>query len=85
MNRKAILTQHLLRSAALAALCGALSACATIYTDASDANHVTFIQTTNESRADLELKAKAYCLQYGKKAVYKETEGFMITVFNCNP
>lgn len=78
------MTQHLLQSMGLIALCAYLTACATIYTDASDANHVTFIQA-NESRSDLEVKAKAYCLQYGKKAVYKETEGSVITVFNCNP
>jgi putative hemolysin len=62
-----------------------LSACATIYTDASDANKVTFLNSTNESRADLQSKAQAYCMQYGKKAVYRETDGGVVTVFDCRP
>jgi putative hemolysin len=62
-----------------------LSACATIYTDASDANKVTFLNSTNESRADLQSKAQAYCMQYGKKAVYRETDGGVVTIFDCRP
>jgi len=62
-----------------------LSACATIYTDASDANKVTFLNSTNESRADLQSKAQAYCMQYGKKAVYREADGGVVTVFDCRP
>ena len=62
-----------------------LSACATIYTDASDANKVTFLNSTNESRADLQSKAQAYCMQYGKKAVYRETDSGVVTVFDCRP
>jgi putative hemolysin len=62
-----------------------LSACATIYTDASDANKVTFLNSTNESRADLQSKAQAYCSQYGKNAVYRETDGGVVTVFDCRP
>jgi putative hemolysin len=62
-----------------------LSACATIYTDASDANKVTFLNSTNESRADLQSKAQAYCMQYGKKAVYRETDGGLVTIFDCRP
>jgi putative hemolysin len=62
-----------------------LSACATIYTDASDTNKVTFLNTTNESRADLQSKAQAYCMQYGKKAVYRETDSSIVTVFDCRP
>jgi putative hemolysin len=62
-----------------------LAACATIYTDASDANHVTFLNSSNESRADLQAKAQAYCMQYGKKALYRETDGGVITVFDCRP
>jgi putative hemolysin len=62
-----------------------LSACATIYTDASDANKVTFLNSTNESRADLQSKAQAYCMQYGKKAIYRETDGGVVTVFDCRP
>jgi putative hemolysin len=62
-----------------------LSACATIYTDASDANKVTFLNSTNESRADLQSKAQAYCMQYGKKAVYRETDSGVVTIFDCRP
>lgn len=62
-----------------------LSACATIYTDASDSSKVTFLNSTNESRADLQSKAQAYCMQYGKKAIYRETEGGVVTVFDCRP
>jgi putative hemolysin len=62
-----------------------LSACATIYTDASDANKVTFLNSTNESRADLQSKAQAYCMQYGKKALYRETDGGVVTIFDCRP
>jgi putative hemolysin len=62
-----------------------LSACATIYTDASDSNKVTFLNSTNESRADLQNKAQAYCMQYGKKAIYRETDGGVVTVFDCRP
>jgi len=62
-----------------------LSACATVYTDASDANKVTFLNSTNESRADLQSKAQAYCMQYGKKAFYRETDGGVVTVFDCRP
>ena len=62
-----------------------LSACATIYTDASDSNKVTFLNSTNESRAELQSKAQAYCMQYGKKAIYRETDGGVVTVFDCRP
>ena len=62
-----------------------LSACATIYTDASDSNKVTFLNSTNESRADLQSKAQAYCMQYGKKAVYRDADGGVATVFDCRP
>jgi putative hemolysin len=62
-----------------------LSACATIYTDASDSNKVTFLNSTNESRTDLQGKAQAYCMQYGKKAIYRETDGGVVTIFDCRP
>jgi len=62
-----------------------LSACATIYTDASDSNKVTFLNSTNESRADLQSKAQDYCMQYGKKAIYRETDGGVVTIFDCRP
>jgi len=62
-----------------------LSACATIYTDASDASKVTFLNSTNESRADVQNKAQAYCMQYGKKAFYRETDSRVVTIFDCRP
>ena len=72
--------------AALAVMLGCqLVACATIYTDASDANHVTFLNSTNESRADLQTKAQAYCMQYGKKAFFRDADSGLITVFDCKP
>jgi hypothetical protein len=46
---------------------------------------VTFLNSTNESRADLQSKAQAYCMQYGKKAIYRETDGGVVTVFDCRP
>jgi len=59
-----------------------LSACATIYTDASDANKVTFLNSTNESRADLQSKAQAYCMQYGKKQVIERLAAVWLTSLN---
>jgi hypothetical protein len=38
-----------------------LSACAAVYTDASDSNHVTFLNSDGESIASLTSKANAYC------------------------
>jgi putative hemolysin len=77
--------RHTIKSALAALLCFQLAACATIYTDASDANHVTFLNSTNESRADLQTKAQAYCMQYGKKAFFRDTDSGLITVFDCKP
>jgi TRAP-type uncharacterized transport system substrate-binding protein len=62
-----------------------ISACAAVYTDASDANHVTFLNSSGESIEQLTEKANAYCAQYGKVATYKSGEGSLVTVFNCNP
>ena len=62
-----------------------LTACTTIYTDASDANQVTFLNASGESMAQLTKKANMYCAQYGKAAVYKSSDSFIAIVFTCNP
>jgi TRAP-type uncharacterized transport system substrate-binding protein len=67
-------------------VCGfVLTACAAVYTDASDANQVTFLNTSNESLDQLGKKANGYCAQYGKVATYKSSDSSLVTVFACNP
>jgi hypothetical protein len=61
-----------------------LSACAAVYTDASDANHVTFLNSDGESIATLTQKANAYCAQYGKTASFKKSDTQLVAVFDCN-
>ena len=61
-----------------------LSACAAVYTDASDSNHVTFLNSDGESIASLTSKANAYCAQYGKTASFRKSDTQLITVFDCN-
>lgn len=61
-----------------------LTACAAVYTDASDASHVTFLNTSNESMDQLTQKANMYCAQYGKVATYKSSDSSLVTVFSCN-
>lgn len=63
----------------------ALGACTPVYTDASDANHVTFLNADGESIDRLTQKANAYCAQYGKVAAYKSGGSSLATVFICNP
>lgn len=60
-----------------------LVACAAVYTDASDANHVTFLNSSDESIADLNKKASAYCDQHGKVASFRKSDSEMIAVFDC--
>ena len=60
-----------------------LSACAAVYTDASDSNHVTFLNSSAESIEQLTSKANAYCAQYGKTASFKSSDTQLITVFDC--
>ena len=60
-----------------------LIACAAVYTDASDANHVTFLNSSGESIAELTKKASAYCEQYGKVASIRSTDSQQIAVFDC--
>lgn len=62
----------------------ALMGCAAVYTDASDANHVTFLNSSGESIDQLTQKANAYCAQYGKTASFKNTDSSLVAVFNCN-
>jgi putative hemolysin len=62
----------------------ALIGCAAVYTDASDANHVTFLNSSDESMAQLTQKANAYCAQYGKTASFKKDDSSLVAVFNCN-
>jgi len=60
-----------------------LGACAAVYTDASDANHVTFLNSSGESIAQLTQKASAYCAQYGKVASFRSSDTQLVVVFDC--
>ena len=60
-----------------------LSACAAVYTNASDSNHVTFLNSDGESIASLTTKAGAYCAQYGKTASFRESDTQLVTIFDC--
>lgn len=60
-----------------------LSACAAVYTDASDSNHVTFLNTSGESMEQLTQKAGAYCAQYGKVATFRSSDTQLVAVFDC--
>ena len=61
-----------------------LMACAAVYTDASDANHVTFLISDGESVESLTPKANAYCAQYGKTASFRKSDTQLVAVFDCN-
>lgn len=61
-----------------------LTACAAVYTDASDANHVTFLISDGESVGSLTPKANAYCAQYGKTASFRKSDTQLLAVFDCN-
>jgi hypothetical protein len=61
-----------------------LSACAAVYTDASDSNQVTFLNSDGESIASLTSKANAYCAQYGKTASFRKSDTQLVAVFDCN-
>jgi protein involved in sex pheromone biosynthesis len=60
-----------------------LSACAAVYTDASDSNHVTFLNSSGESIEQLTQKANAYCAQYGKVASFRSSDTQLVAVFDC--
>lgn len=62
-----------------------LISCAAVYTDASDANHVTFLNSSGESMAQLTQKAEAYCAQYGKTATFRNSDTQLVAIFDCNP
>lgn len=62
-----------------------LTACAAVYTDASDANHVTFLNSSGESIEQLTQKAGAYCAQYGKTASFRSSDSQLVVVFDCKP
>lgn len=57
--------------------------CAAVYTDASDANHVTFLNSSGESITQLTQKAGAYCAQYGKTASFRSSDTQLLVVFDC--
>ncbi len=63
--------------------CFSLMACTAVYTDASDANQVTFLNSSGESMAELTKKASAYCEQYGKLASFRNSDSQLIAVFDC--
>lgn len=60
-----------------------LCSCAAVYTDASDSNHVTFLNSSGESIEQLTKKANAYCEQYGKVASYRSSDTQLVAVFDC--
>ena len=60
-----------------------LSACAAVYTDASDSNQVTFLNSSGESIEQLTQKASNYCAQYGKTATFRNSDAQLIAVFDC--
>ena len=60
-----------------------LSACAAVYTDASDSNHVTLLNSSGESIEQLTKKANAYCAQYGKAASFRSSDTQLVAVFDC--
>ena len=61
-----------------------LSACAAVFTDASDANQVTFLNSDGASIVSLTQKANAYCAQYGKTASFRKSDTPLVAVFDCN-
>lgn len=61
----------------------ALVGCAAVYTDASDANHVTYLISNGESIAQLTQNANAYCAQYGKLATFRNSDTQLVAVFDC--
>ena len=60
-----------------------LGGCAAVYTDASDANQVTFLNSSGESMEQLSQKAQNYCAQYGKTATFRNADTQLVVVFDC--
>jgi hypothetical protein len=74
----------LMKSSLLSIYCiTMLSACAAVYTDASDSNHVTFLNSSGESIEQLTQKATTYCAQYGKVASFRSSDTQLLVVFDC--
>ena len=74
----------LMKSSILGIYCTTmLGACAAVYTDASDSNHVTFLNSSGESIEQLTQKASAYCAQYGKVASFRSSDTQLVAVFDC--
>ena len=74
----------LMKSAILSVCCVfILGACAAVYTDASDSNHVTFLNSSGESMQQLTQKASDYCAQYGKVAAFRSSDTQLVAVFDC--
>ena len=61
-----------------------LVSCAAVYTDASDANHVTYINSSGESIEQLTGNANSYCAQFGKTASFRKSDTQLVAVFDCN-
>jgi hypothetical protein len=61
-----------------------LVGCAAVFTDASDANQVTYINSNGESLEQLTGNANAYCGQFGKTASYRNSDTQFVVVFDCN-
>ncbi len=61
-----------------------LAGCAAVFTDASNANQVTYINSNGESIEQLTGNANAYCAQYGKTASYRNSDTQFMVVFDCN-
>lgn len=60
-----------------------LVSCAAVYTDASDANHVTYINSSGESIEQLTSNANSYCAQFGKIASFRSSDSQFLVVFDC--
>jgi hypothetical protein len=60
-----------------------LTACAAVFTDSSNSDQVTYLNTDGDSKEQLTQKANAYCAQYGKVAKYRSSDTELVSVFDC--
>lgn len=74
-----IIQERLILTAALMLLHG----CAAVFTDASDANNVTFLNSVDESLSQFTDKANGYCQRYGKRTAYRKGDNLLVAVFDC--
>ncbi len=74
---------RLILSALSIACISLLWGCAAVYTDASDSNHITFLNSSGESLQQLTQKASNYCAQYGKVASFRSSDTQLVAVFDC--